>query len=197
MPTTSTEKASWKDRVWIVWLTIHTFVILRKPPSHPLCPLPPNEFNTQDSVVDAVPYYPEDLRIPPTSPLHFLERLRNFYIETFNDPIVQWTPELGHDNWIPLFFHIEMLFLLPVCMYTVYTQAFGNRKASFTGPEELLYLVYAFVTAFTTLVCLNDVFYWDDILYPAQAKNVFLFQLYGPWVVIRESPFLILYLVVF
>jgi hypothetical protein len=82
-----------------------------------------------------------------------------------------------------------MLFLLPVCMYTVYTQAFGNRKPSFTGPEELLYLVYAFVTAFTTLVCVNDVFYWDDILYPAQAKNVFLFQLYGPWVVIRESLF--------
>lgn len=139
-------------------------------------------------VVDAVPFYPEELRVPPTSPLHFLERLRNYYIATFNDPIVQWTSDLGHDNWIPLFFHIEMLFLLPVCMYTVYTQGFGNRRVGFTGPEELLYLIYSFVTAFTTLVCVNDVFYWDEAMYDHKAKNVFLWQLYGPWVLIREFP---------
>lgn len=71
-------------------------------------------------------------------------------------------------------------------MYTVYTQAFSIRSPNFTGREELLYLIYAFVTAFTTLVCLNDVFYWDNALYDAKAKNVFLFQLYGPWVVIRK-----------
>lgn len=143
--------------------------------------------------MDAVPFYPQELRVPPTSPLHFLERLRNYYIATFNDPIVQWTSDLGHDNWIPLFFHIEMLFLLPVCMYTVYSQGFGNRKVGFTGPEELLYLIYSFVTAFTTLVCVNDVFYWDEAIYDHKAKNVFLWQLYGPWVLIPGIMFYDMY----
>jgi hypothetical protein len=100
---------------------------------------------------------------------------------------MQWTPDKGGDNWIPFFFHFEMLFLLPVCLYAVYQHAVSDRKTGFTGPEELLYLTYAFVTGFTTLVCINDVFYWDPAVYSAQDRNMFLFGLYGPWAAMRKS----------
>lgn len=138
-------------------------------------------------VVDAVPLYPEHLWQPTTGPLHFLYRLRSFYIATYNDPIMQWTPDTGHDHWIHLFFNLEMVFLLPTCMYAVYQHGVrADRTAGFTGSEELLYLVYAFQTAFTTLVCLNDVAYWDPAVYPASAKKTFIFGLYGPYFAIRR-----------
>jgi hypothetical protein len=134
-----------------------------------------------------VPLYPAHLHVPPSSPLHFLDRLRSFYISTYNDPIMQWTPDVGHDNWIHLFFNLEMLFLLPTCMYAVYQHGVrADRKTGFTGAEELLYLVYAFQTAFTTFVCLNDVAYWDPAVYSASDKRMFVFGLYGPYFAIRK-----------
>lgn len=137
-------------------------------------------------MIDAVPYYPAELHEPPSSPLHILDRVRSFYVETYNDPLLQWTPSKGHDNWIPFFYHVEMTFLLPVCFYAVYQHAFLNRKTGFTASEELLYLMYSFITGFTTLVCVHDVFYWDPAVYSAQDKNMFLYALYGPWVLIRK-----------
>lgn len=134
-----------------------------------------------------MPLYPAHLHEPPSSPLHFLDRLRSFYISTYNDPIMQWTPDAGHDNWIRLFFDLEMLFLLPTCVYAVYQHGVrADRKFGFTGAEELLYLVYAFQTAFTTLVCLNDVAYWDPAVYSASDKRMFVFGLYGPSFAIRK-----------
>jgi len=136
-----------------------------------------------------VPLYPANLWQPPTGPLHFLHRLRSWYVSTYNDPIMQWTPDLGRDNWISLFFHLEILFLLPTCMYAVYQHGVrADRKdgGRFTGPEELLYLVYAFQTAFTTLVCIHDVAYWDPGVYSASAKRMFVFGLYGPYFAIRK-----------
>lgn len=100
---------------------------------------------------------------------------------------MQWTPDNGHDNWIPFFFNFEILFLLPTCLYAVYQHGVkADRKTGFTGPEELLYLMYAFVTGFTTLVCLNDVAYWDPAVYSAQDKKMFVFGLYGPYFAIRK-----------
>ncbi|OIW28647.1 hypothetical protein CONLIGDRAFT_632907 [Coniochaeta ligniaria NRRL 30616] len=164
---------SWKDRVWTVWFAVHLAVIL---------------------LVDAVPLYPAHLHEPPSSPLHFLDRLRSFYITTYNDPIMQWTPDSGHDNWIPFFFNFEIIFLLPTCLYAVYQHAVkADRKTGFTGSEELLYLVYAFVTGFTTLVCLNDVAYWDPAVYSAQDKMMFVFGLYGPYFAIPAIMFADMY----
>lgn len=131
-----------------------------------------------------MPFYPRWLYEPADSPLHFLQRIRSDYIATYNDPIVQWTPESGRDSWIPLFTHIEMLFQLPTAMVAV--RRLGGRRTGTTGSDELLFLVYALETALTTLVCLHDVFWWDNDVYPAELKNAFLFKIYGPWFAIRE-----------
>ncbi len=117
--------------------------------------------------------------------MHFLELIQANYISTYNDPILQWTPEVaaGHDGWISLFLQIEMIFTLPVVLYAVYR--LGIKRAGTTGPIELLFLVYAFETAFTTFICINDVFGWDDAVYSQELKRTFMFNLFGPWFAIR------------
>ena len=134
-------------------------------------------------------FYPAWLYKAPGSPLHFLELIQSHYIATYNDPIAQWTPQTatGHDAWIPLFLRIEVVFSLPLVLYAVYR--LGIQRAGTTGPVELLFLVYAFETAFTTLVCINDVFWWDDAVYDQELKRTFIVNLFGPWFVIRKcSP---------
>ncbi|KAK1768154.1 transmembrane protein 6/97 [Phialemonium atrogriseum] len=160
----SKNKNNWKDYIWLAWFSLQVLVII---------------------FVDAVPFYPKHLYEPPGSPLHLLQRIRTFYVATYNDPIVQWTPALGRDSWIPLFTRIEMLFQLPAAAYAVHRLG-RRRRAGTTGADELLYLVYALETALTTLVCLNDVLWWDDVVYPAGLKRVFIFQIYGPWFAIRK-----------
>ena len=84
---------------------------------------------------------------------------------------------------------IELAFTLPVVVYAVYR--FASMKAaattSTTGPLELLLVVYAFETALTTAVCINDVGYWTPALYSTAEKNVFRFQLFGPWFAMRKT----------
>jgi len=80
--------------------------------------------------------------------------------------------------------HIEFLFTLPIVLYTVYR--LGIQRKGTSGADELLLLVYGLETALTTSVCLYDVSYWDDALYPSRLKNVFRFQFYGPWMLIRK-----------
>lgn len=130
--------------------------------------------------------FPTWLHEAPGSPLHALAIFRQWYIREFNDPIVQWSPDkaTGHDSWISLFMHIEFLFTLPIVLYTVYR--LGIQRKGTSGADELLLLVYGLETALTTSVCLYDVSYWDDALYPSRLKNVFRFQFYGPWMLIRK-----------
>lgn len=99
---------------------------------------------------------------------------------TYNDPLVQ--PET-EPNWMHLVSVVEIGFQLPVALYAAWRLS-GKRGTS--GPFELLLLVYAFETAFSTLLCVNDVFYWDPAVYSWEQKKVFLFQLYGAWLVIRK-----------
>jgi len=87
-------------------------------------------------------------------------------------------------NWVPLFIWFELVFSLPLAIYSLY--AFGVKRAGTTGPYELLMLVYAFETAFTTAVCIHDVQYWDPKVYSPAQKNMFMYQLFGPWLVVRE-----------
>ncbi|KAL2266847.1 hypothetical protein VTJ83DRAFT_4124 [Remersonia thermophila] len=121
---------------------------------------------------------------PVGSPLHFFWGVKEWYIQKYNDPILQWTPETssGHDNWIRLFLYLELAFLLPTTLYGVFR--LGVQRRGTSGADELLFFVYAFEMAFTTLVCIHHTFYLDDAMYPADVKKEMQLQLYGPFLVI-------------
>lgn len=123
---------------------------------------------------------------PAGAPLHAAYELKQWYIQKYHDPIVQWSPETasGHDSWMGLFLYLEFAFLLPTVLYGVYRLAVQRRGTS--GGDELLFLVYALEVAFTTLVCLYDTVYWDNAVYSAELKRELQVQLYGPWLVVRK-----------
>lgn len=130
-------------------------------------------------------FYPPQLYKTSGSPLYFLQQIKDFYVATYNDPLVQ--PETA-PNWMHLVSVVELGLQLPVALYAAWRLS-GKKGTS--GPFELLLLVYAFETAFSTLLCINDVFYWDPAVYSLEQKNVFLFQLYGAWFAIRKSHILL------
>lgn len=166
----ATSSKNWRDSVWLVWFCIQVPIIL---------------------CVDSVDKYPAWLCAEPGSPLHALHRFRQWYIDTHNDPLVQWSPSThpllssGGGSWVPLFFWIELVFTLPTVLYAVARlgriRAGTAATASTTGSLELLLLVYALETALTTAVCIHNVSYWDPAVYSDAQKNVFRFQLMGPW----------------
>jgi len=92
----------------------------------------------------------------------------------------------GHrGSWSVLFLRLELAFLLPASIYSVY-RLLGSNKGT-TGPLELLLLVHGFQSALTTGVCLYDIDSWDPVVYPADVKSVFFYQMFGPWFVACES----------
>ncbi|KAF9872383.1 hypothetical protein CkaCkLH20_10210 [Colletotrichum karsti] len=131
-------------------------------------------------LVDLVPFYPPSLYALPTSPLHFLQLLRDFYISTYNDPFFV----ASHDalpSWYKLFTYLEMFFQLPMAVWMTYR---FSRRTGTTPGFELAVLVLSVELVLTTLTCIYDVFHWDPAVYSEAQKNVFIFNLYGPWVVI-------------
>ncbi|KAI7775646.1 hypothetical protein LA080_006484 [Diaporthe eres] len=155
-----------RDKAWLGWFIMQLIVIF---------------------LIDAVQFYPPELYKAPGSPLYFLQQMKDFYISTYNDPLVQ---SATAPNWMHLVSVVEIGFQLPVALYATWRLS-GSRGTS--GPFELLLLVYAFETAFSTLLCINDVFYWDPTVYSREQKNVFLFQLYGAWLVIPTVMFVDMY----
>ncbi|KAK4458331.1 transmembrane protein 6/97 [Cladorrhinum samala] len=152
---------TWRNKLWMGWFYLQLPLIL---------------------LVDLLEFiYPETMYKPEGSPLHFAWKLHEFYISTYNDPIVQWSPQTAaqHDNWMGLFLHVEFLFLLPVVLWGLYR--LGVQQNGTRGTDELLFFVYALEMAFTTLVCLHDTWYWDPTVYSDDLKWVFRSQLYGPW----------------
>ena len=125
---------------------------------------------------------------PAGAPLHAAYSVKQWYIQKYNDPIVQWSPEsaAGHDSWMGLFLYLEAFFLLPTVLYGVYRLVVQRRGTS--ACDELLFLVYAFEVAFTTLICIYDTLYWDSAVYSAELKREMQLQLYGPWFLIRKCP---------
>ena len=113
--------------------------------------------------------------------------MKQDYIAELNDPIAQWSPATaaGHDSWMGFFVYFEMAVALPIVLFTVYRLGFKRQGTS--GAHELALMVYAFEAAFTTAVCMHDVFYWDNSVYTAAMKNKLLYQMYLPWLVVRES----------
>lgn len=132
--------------------------------------------------------YPKWVYEPAGAPLHPVYAVKQWYIQTYNDPIVQWSPETaaGHDSWMGLFLFLELAFVLPTALYGVYRLGLQRRGTS--GADELLFFVYALELAFTTLVCIHDGFYWDNAVYPADLKRTLLVQFFGPWLLFRKCP---------
>lgn len=105
--------------------------------------------------------------------------IRDYDINTYNDPLFQ---EHLAPNFMHFLFVIEIGFQLPTVLFSLYQ----FRKGTTTGPFELLLLVYAFETAFSTVLCMNSVFFIDELVFTPEQRSVFLWQLMGPWVAIRE-----------
>lgn len=84
-------------------------------------------------------------------------------------------------------FLIEIGFQLPVALYSVYRLSRGGNAGT-TGGHELLLLVYALETAFSTMLCMNHAAYLDPVDFTPEQRDVFWYQLMGPWVAFRESP---------
>lgn len=82
-------------------------------------------------------------------------------------------------------FAFEICFQLPVAIYTLYRLGRGTKST--TGPLELLLLVYAVETAFSTMLCINHAFYIDPKDFTLEQRDVFIYQLMGPWVAVRKS----------
>ncbi|KAK4158225.1 hypothetical protein C8A00DRAFT_39420 [Chaetomidium leptoderma] len=160
----ATYNTTWKNKVWIGWFLMQVPVAL---------------------FIDLLEYlWPAWAYEPAGAPLHFFHALKQWYIATYNDPVVQWSPETasGHDSWMGLFLYFELFFLLPTVLYGIYRLVLQRRGTS--GADELLFLVYALEVAFTTFVCIYNTSYLDDALYPAELKRELQVQLYGPWFVI-------------
>lgn len=91
--------------------------------------------------------------------------------------------ELPH--WYLLFTYLEIAIQIPMSLWI--RTACGEKEG--TSPLfEVAAVPYGVQVALTTLVCLWDVAYWDPAVYSVQDKSMFIFGLYGPFVVIRESP---------
>lgn len=80
------------------------------------------------------------------------------------------------------FFTIELGFQLPVALYSAYR---FNRGTT-TGGHELLLLVYAVETALSTMLCMNHAAYLDPKDFTPEQRDVFFYQLMGPWVAFRK-----------
>ena len=135
--------------------------------------------------------WPKWVYEPVGALLHPIILVKEWYIQTYNDPIVQWSVETaaGHDSWMGLFLRVEFVFLLPTVLYGVYR--LGVQRRGTSGGDELLFMVYALEVAFTTLVCIYDTFYWDSAVYSDELKSTMRIQFYGPWFLIRKCPSLV------
>lgn len=181
------------NEVWLVWSVLQLPLILRELPFRIRCSvanlcglLVPDQADSHLPVIDNLELYPERLWKPAGSPLHFAYGAKKDYIAEFNDPIPQWSAATasGHDSWMGLFCHLEVIFVLPIVLFTIFRLGIQRRGTS--GAHELLMLVYAFEAAFTTLTCMNDVLYWESAVYPAALKQKLLTNMYAPFLVIRK-----------
>ncbi|OTA95357.1 hypothetical protein M434DRAFT_215600 [Hypoxylon sp. CO27-5] len=139
--------------------------------------------------VDLVPLYPTSLWVPPSSPLHFLYKLRVYYIETYNDQFFA-PPPAAIPSFFPLFAFLELVFHLPVSLWAVRVlsgrsrSGGGVKESRLNGQAELLLLVYGVETALTTATCMYEAFLWDPAVVTAQQKMVLLGGLYGGYLAI-------------
>jgi hypothetical protein len=152
-------------------------------------PLRPKDRLTCAAVVDAVDQYPHSLWEPEGSILRPLGVLHEYVLASMKDPILGWSassPKAHEMAYVGLLLWGEILFLMPVAVYGAWALWPTRAKKGTTGPQELLFLIWAFEMAFSTVICMNNIFWWDPVEYPDDVKRSFVF-VYGPWVVVRKS----------
>ncbi|TLS30974.1 hypothetical protein PpBr36_03289 [Pyricularia pennisetigena] len=159
------------DKVWLGWFIMQAVVI---------------------ALVDAVPFYPKWLYASPESPLYFLQRIHDFYVDTYRDLVViEWHNAVPVRPWVRLFAYFAISFQFPTAVYA----ALRLRKGRGTsGGDELLFLVYALEAFLSTLVCIHDVYHWDEKLYTMAEKHFLVGVFYSPWLLIPFAMFVDLYL---
>ncbi|KAI3316675.1 transmembrane protein 6/97 [Xylariaceae sp. AK1471] len=149
------------DRIYLVYFLIHIPILF---------------------CVDLVPLYPASLWAPPSSPLHILSQLRQYYITTYNDQFFL-PPPAKIPSFFPLYAFLELVFHLPVSIWAVralYPSTSKSKSGSgLSGGAELLLLVYGLETALTTLTCMYDAALWDPAVVTLAQKRVLIGGLYG------------------
>ena len=130
-----------------------------------------------------VPLYPSIYWKKEGGVLRILYHIRQYYIDTFNDPYFQ----MEHDQvppWYTLFLYLEVIYQIPMNIWI--RTACGEKEGTYPL-FEVFAVAYGMQVALTTIVCIWDVAYWDPAIYSVQDKNIFVFGLYGPFVLIRKS----------
>lgn len=179
---------TWKNQVWLLWSALQLPLILCEFPFPLIFALAPST-KANGAVIDGLEFFPKWTYEPAGSPLHFFHDLKSDYIAEHRDPIALWSPATasGHDSWMGLFIYLEWALALPVVLFTVYR--LGVQRKGTSGAHELVLLVYSFEVALSTLVCIHDVFYWDES-YTAEARKTLILNMYSPWLIIRKFPVL-------
>lgn len=131
-------------------------------------------------MVDVVALLPEGLWVPPSSPLHPLHALREYYTTTYQD-LYFLTPWHSQPRFFRLFTILEAAFQLPAAVWIL--RKFLGGKGTTPG-LELMCIVYGVECALTTLTCIYDCWGWEG--YDWEVQRVLIFQLYMPWFLIRE-----------
>lgn len=116
------------------------------------------------------------------SPLRILFRLRQDYIDAYNDRYFV-TPHDELPSWFLLFTYLEIAYQLPMVFWML--RVFEDHTKGTTPGFELACVIYGVEVALTTLTCVFDVPYWDRAVYTTSEKANFMFLIYGPWVLIR------------
>ncbi|KAI2602161.1 transmembrane protein 6/97 [Hypoxylon sp. NC1633] len=150
----------WLDKLYLTYFLIHLPILF---------------------CVDLVPLYPSRLWVPSASPLHFLYRLRVYYIETYNDQFFA-PPPAPIPSFFTLFAFLELVYHLPVSVWAV--RALYRGAGNLDGRAELVLLVYGIETALTTATCMWEAYLWDPVVVTAQQKVMLLGGLYGSYLAV-------------
>ncbi|KEZ40551.1 hypothetical protein SAPIO_CDS8462 [Scedosporium apiospermum] len=141
-------------------------------------------------LVDLVHFIPHSLWVPPSSPLHFLQQIRNFYTSTYHD-LFLLTPWPQQPTFFRLFTILELVYQLPAVAWILRRYFRDGREGAVAGKTggttpalELACLVYGVQCALTTLTCIYDCLEWEGELYTWEVKKELIFKLYMPWFLI-------------
>ncbi|KAK1244467.1 hypothetical protein MKX07_003266 [Trichoderma sp. CBMAI-0711] len=131
--------------------------------------------------LDLVSFYPKALYAHPSSPLHFLLTLRNFYVSSTGDPFFA-QQDSPHQPWFDIFLCIEALVQLPLAAYLVSQLASSNKPTS--GPAELAGLAFGCVTFMGAAACCAELWHMGEDVVSAEKKGPLLYGTYLPFAVI-------------
>ncbi|KUL83191.1 hypothetical protein ZTR_10014 [Talaromyces verruculosus] len=130
--------------------------------------------------VDCLDLWPDWLSGSSYLPFFAVGRvLRDFYIETYQDKLV-----LEQPGWFVVFTWCELFFHVPVCAAVVW----GLIADSPLVPLGVI--AWSVETFFTTLLCVVEIWGWDD---RSDAQKWGLTGCYGPYLGISAALFVVMY----